>query len=112
MLLSCYRVLYLCYPVFRGLEADVISIHARQQGGAVVMTIPSDLVKLFHITPGDSLNVDVIPGGFVTRPAGDSSRKRYTLTELLRGIDKKTMTTLNAETAWAREGGSVGRELA
>ena len=90
----------------------MISINARQQGGAVVMTIPSDLVKLFHITAGDLLNVDVIPGGFVTRPAADSTHKRYTLAELLRGVDKKAMTTLNAETAWAREGGPIGRELA
>ena len=76
------------------------------------MTIPAELVKLFHIAAGDPLNVEVVPGGFVIRPAVVGAPRRYTLQELLRGMDKKAMTALNAETAWAREGGPVGRELA
>ena len=90
----------------------MISVNARQQGGAVIMTIPADLLKLFNIEAGDSLNVDVIPGGFVTRPANAPARKHYTLAELMRGVDKKTMKRLNSETAWARDGAPVGRELA
>jgi antitoxin ChpS len=90
----------------------MIPVNARQQGGAVIMTIPADLVKLFDIKSGDSLNVDVIPGGFVTRPATIAAPRRYTIGELLKGVDRKTMAALNAETAWAREGSPVGRELA
>ena len=90
----------------------MIPVNARQQGGAVIMTIPADLVKLLNIKSGDALNVDVIPGGFVTRPAATAAPRRYTLAELLKGVDKKAMAALNAETAWVREGSPVGRELA
>lgn len=90
----------------------MISVKARQQGGAVIMTIPADLVKLLGIKAGDSLQVDVVPGGFIARPANAATARRYTLSELMQGLDKKMMKSLNAETAWAREGASVGRELA
>jgi antitoxin ChpS len=90
----------------------MIPVNARQQGGAVIMTIPADLVKLLNIKSGDSLNVDVIPGGFVARPAANTTPRRYTLAELLKGVDKRGMAALNADTAWAREGAPVGREFA
>lgn len=90
----------------------MIPVKARQQGGAVIMTIPADLLKLLNIKSGDPLNVDVIPGGFVTRTASAAIPRRYTLAELLNGVDKKAMAALNAETAWAREGAPVGREIA
>ena len=89
----------------------MIPVNARQQGGAVIMTIPADLVKLLNIKSGDCLTVDVVPGGFVTRPAVMAAPRRYTLAELLNGVDKKAAAALNAETAWAREGSPVGREL-
>lgn len=90
----------------------MISVNARRQGGAVIMTIPADLVKLLQIEAGDSLNVDVVPGGFVARPANAATARRYTLAELMHGLDKKAMKSLNDETAWARAGTPVGRELA
>ena len=90
----------------------MIPVSARQQGGAVIMTIPSDLVKLLNIKAGDSLNLDVVPGGFVARTENSTTRKRYTLAELMQGVDKKGMKALHAETAWAREGAPVGKELA
>jgi antitoxin ChpS len=90
----------------------MIPVHARQQGGAVIMTIPADLVKLLNIKAGDTLNVDVVPGGFITRPIVVTAARRLSLAELLEGVDQKTMAAVNAETAWAREGSPVGRELA
>jgi len=39
-------------------------------------------------------------------------RQRYSLAELLNGTTPEIMTDLNAETAWARDGEAVGRELA
>lgn len=36
-------------------------------------------------------------------------RKRYSLDQLLEGAD--SMVALNATTAWARDGNSVGREI-
>ena len=89
----------------------MIPVNARQQGGAVIMTIPADLVKLLKIKAGDSLSVDVVPGGFVTRLMTAAAPRRYTLAELLAGADGKTMAALNADTAWARDGAPVGREL-
>lgn len=38
-------------------------------------------------------------------------RKRYSLAELLTSVTAETMSELNAETSWARDGQSVGREL-
>lgn len=76
------------------------------------MTIPADLLKLLNIKSGDPLDVDVIPGGFVTRTAPAAIPRRYTLAELLNGVDKKAMAALKAETAWAREDAPVGREIA
>ncbi len=90
----------------------VIQVSARQQGGAVIMTIPSDLLKLRDIKAGDALNVDVIPDGFVVRKAETTPRKRYTLAELLEGVDKKTIKALNAQVAPAMTGAPIGRELA
>lgn len=94
------------------MEGTVIQVNARQQGGAVIMTIPSDLLKLRDIKAGDPLTVDVIPDGFVVRKAEATTRKRYTLAELLEGVDKKRLKVLNAQVAPAMAGAPVGRELA
>lgn len=90
----------------------MISVNARQQGGAVIMTIPADLVKLLGIEAGDSLKVDLVPGGFIARPASTMVAGHYTVAELTRGLDKQMLKRLNTATAWARDGIPVGRELA
>lgn len=92
----------------------MIPVSARQQGGAVVMTIPADLLKLLNIKAGDQLDLDVMPGGggFVAHVLNEAKNRRYTLTELLEGVDEESMKALNAQTAWAREGDPMGRELA
>lgn len=91
----------------------MIPVSARQQGGAVIMTIPADLLKLLNIKAGDQLDLDVVPGGggFVAHVISDAKKRRYTLAELLEGVDEKSMKSLNAQTAWAREGDPIGREL-
>jgi antitoxin ChpS len=50
-------------------------------------------------------------GSFTARPVRPATRERYTLAELLRGVTPDLMAELAAETAWAREGEPVGREL-
>lgn len=45
---------------------------------------------------------------FVLRPV---ARERYTLAELLHGVTPDVIAELAADTAWAREGEPVGREL-
>lgn len=89
----------------------MISVNARQQGGAVIMTIPADLVKLLQIEAGDPLTINIVPGGFIARPANAATARRYTLAELMHGLDKKSAKRLNTEIGWAREGAPVGREL-
>ena len=48
----------------------------------------------------------------VARPARLPKPRRFTLKELLRGAAPKNMAALNRQTAHAREGKAVGRELA
>lgn len=81
----------------------------RRQGGAAVMTIPPTLLKLLHLEVGAQLELNVVDGELIARPVVQPVRKRYTLAQLLEGSDE--IAELNAETAWAREGDSVGREL-
>lgn len=90
----------------------MITVTVRKQGGAAIITIPSDVLKLMNIGVGSTLELDVANGAFTARPAHTVIHKRYTLTELLRGVTPEAMAALNADTAWAREGDPVGRELA
>jgi antitoxin ChpS len=80
----------------------------RRQGGAAVMTIPPALLKLMHVEVGAQVSLSVAEGELIARPI-HSQRKRYSLAELLQGVD--AMAELNAETEWAREGTPVGREI-
>lgn len=48
----------------------MIRTNARQQGGAVVLTIPADVLRLRGIKAGDPLGIDVTPDGFNVRKAG------------------------------------------
>jgi hypothetical protein len=48
----------------------MIRTNARQQGGAVVLTIPADVLKLKLIKAGDPLGIEVTPDGFTVRKAG------------------------------------------
>lgn len=92
-----------------GKERMAVTSKIRRQGGALVMTIPPALLKLLHIDAGDQMTLDVTDGQLIARPVA-SPNKRYTLAELLDGSE--SVAELNAETAWAREGGPAGRELA
>jgi len=89
----------------------MITTDIRKQGGAAVITIPAQILKMLNVRIGARLQLDVGKGSFTAKPAGRSTRKRYTLKELLRGVTPKKMAALNAATAWAREGDPVGREV-
>ena len=81
----------------------------RRQGGAAIITLPPTLLKLLHLEVGAQLELDVVDGQLIARPVVPSTRKRYSLAELLEGAEE--IEALNAETAWVREGNPVGREL-
>ena len=90
----------------------MITVNIRKQGGAAIMTIPADVLKILEVQVGSTLEIEVADGAFTARPAQQQTRKHYTLAELLQGVTPEVNETLNAETTWAREGGPVGRELA
>jgi antitoxin ChpS len=90
----------------------MITVQVRKQGGAAIMTIPSNVLKMLDIDVGATLELDITPKGFVASPAAAAGRKRYSLAELLRGTTAKNMKALNKKTKFAREGKPVGRELA
>jgi antitoxin ChpS len=81
----------------------------RRQGGAAVITLPPALLKLLHLEVGAQLELNVIDGELIARPVVQPARKRFSLAELLEGRDE--IAALNEQTASAREGGSLGREL-
>lgn len=80
----------------------------RKQGGAAVMTIPPALLKMMNLDVGSQVALSVDHGKLIAQPAA-SSRKRYTLAELLKGSDE--MKRLTAETAWAQDGNPAGQEI-
>jgi antitoxin ChpS len=89
----------------------MITVNIRKQGGAAVITIPSDILKLLNIQVGSTLELDVNSKGFSARPINNPEFTRYSLVELLTGVTSEDMAKLNKETKWAREGKPVGREL-
>jgi len=88
----------------------MITAHIRKQGGASIMTIPAQILKILDIDVGSTLELNLTKGGFIAHPI-THRRKRFTLKELLHGTTPKKLKDLNEETKWAREGKSVGREL-
>lgn len=90
----------------------MITVNVRKQGGAAIMTIPSNVLHLLNIDIGATLRLDVTQEGLMVRPVSQNQRKRYTLKELLDGATPEKVKALNAETKWAREGKRAGRESA
>ena len=80
----------------------------RKQGGAAVLTIPPALLKLMELDVGAQVTLSVERGKLVAELAA-SKRKRFSLSELLKG--SAGMKRLTAEAAWAQDGEAVGREI-
>lgn len=89
----------------------MITVNIRKQGGAAVMTIPADVLKMLDTEVGATLELEVSQGMFIARPA-KAARKRYSLAELLHGATPEVLAELNQLTAASREGEPVGKELA
>ena len=89
----------------------MITVNIRKQGGAAVITIPADVLKMLDVEVGAALELEVERGAIIARPVRAESRKRYALAELMHGVTQEDMDAIDAETAWSREGEPVGREL-
>ena len=88
------------------------TVSIRKQGGAAIVTIPATLLRQLNVEVGSSLDLDVADGALTARPVSLPKPQRYTLKELLCGATPKNMAALNRQTAHARAGKAVGRELA
>lgn len=86
-------------------------VNIRRQGGAAIMTVPAETLKALRIGVGSAVEVEIIAGALVARPIERSLRRRYSLRDLLAGATPDALRQLSDETAWAREGDPVGREL-
>ena len=86
-------------------------VNIRRQGGAAIMTLPAETLKTLGVDVGARLEVEVAGGVLTARPVAKPARKRYSLRELLRGATPEAVRRVHDDTAWAREGDSVGREL-
>jgi antitoxin ChpS len=89
----------------------MLSMPLRKQGGAAVLTIPPSVLKSLHLSVGTQLEMNVRDGALVLQPV-NPKRKRYSIAQLLEGASPKLVNALVEDTAWAREGDTVGRELA
>ncbi|MCL2309334.1 MAG: PbsX family transcriptional regulator [Proteobacteria bacterium] len=87
----------------------LVKTTVRKQGGAMVMTIPPTMFKQLNLEVGAQMELNVNEGRLIAKPL-TASRKRYRLSELLKGAEQ--LKKLNKKTAWALEGEAVGRELA
>lgn len=89
----------------------MITVNIRKQGGAAIMTIPANVLRLLNVGVGATLELEVEQGAFVARPISQAARKRYSLKELLQGATPEIIEEVNAETAWVRDGDVLGREI-
>ena len=101
-------LLYLLYEDYDRGGTDMITVNIRKQGGAAIMTIPSNVLKILNVGVGSELELSITKDGFIAHP---KIHKRYTLKELLSGATSKNLKALNDETQWAQEGKPQGREL-
>jgi len=89
----------------------MIQTQVRRQGGAAITTIPAELLKQLHAEVGSIFEIDVVDGSLIARPKRAETKRRYTLEELLQGMDSETAKAIKDETEWFREGEPTGREL-
>lgn len=90
----------------------MVTVQVRKQGGAAIITIPSNMLKMLNLHIGSELALNVTRHGIIAKPLFHRKRKRYTLKELLKGCTCQNMKQLNKATKWAREGKPKGREIA
>lgn len=82
----------------------------RQQGGAVVLTIPSDIAAQAGWSVGTVLDVIAEGDGVSIRPSGRIARGRKTLAQLLSGIDEVEIRQFNDEISDGVDEAPQGRE--
>ncbi|KAA5971669.1 MULTISPECIES: antitoxin [Pantoea] len=87
------------------------STRLRQQGGAVVLTIPGDIAARAGWTVGIELDVTAEGESVHIVPVARVPRGRRTVAQLLAGIDQQEIQGYNEETADGLNDVPQGREL-
>lgn len=87
------------------------STRLRQLGGAVVLTIPSDIAARAGWTFGIELDVTAKGESVSIVPVGRVPRGRRTVAQLLASIDQQEIQGYNEETADGLGNAPQGREL-
>ncbi|MBU2753909.1 AbrB family transcriptional regulator [Acidithiobacillus sp. CV18-2] len=82
----------------------------RKQGGASVVTLPTETLKALALRLGDALQVEVFDHGLLLKPL-HGERRRYSVKELLEGLSEMDVQSLSTETTWVRNGAPRGREI-
>lgn len=83
----------------------------RQQGGALVMTIPADLASVMGWSAGAQVEVRQSGCGITAQPVKRQPRGRKTIAELLEGINPEDMSACNEELKDWLASGPVGKEI-
>ncbi len=89
---------------------DMLRTRIRKQGGAAVVTLPAEVLRQIDLTVGEELQIELTGETIILR-AHHEKRRRYSLAELLEGVDCAEMQQIAEETRAARAGGPKGREL-
>ncbi|WP_448310799.1 antitoxin [Pantoea sp. PGP6] len=87
------------------------STRLRQQGGAVVLTIPSEIAVRAGWTVGIELDVTAEGETVNIAPVARVPRGRRTVSQLLAGIVQEEIQSYNEETADGLRDAPQGREL-
>lgn len=82
----------------------------RQQGGAVVLTIPSEIAAKAGWSVGTLLDVTADGEAVSIKPSGRVARGRKTLAQLLEGIDEREISQFNEEVSDVLNDAPQGRE--
>lgn len=82
----------------------------RQQGGAVVLTIPSDIAAKAGWSVGTLLDVTADGEAVSIKPSGRMARGSKTLSQLLQGIDEEEIRQFNQDVSDGLDDAPQGRE--
>lgn len=82
----------------------------RQQGGAIVLTVPTAIITKMGWQAGNSLHINMQGDAVVLTPTKRQARGRKTLSELLDGIDPVEIHALNKEVEAITNSAAVGKE--
>ncbi|MDX7998582.1 antitoxin [Xenorhabdus sp. Reich] len=83
----------------------------RQQGGAVVVTIPSDVATVMGWSVGMKLDIKSSGDTISIKPAERIARGRKSLSELLQSIDETEIRAFNEAIADDLNSPPVGNEV-